>query len=110
MFWRDNARSKTSVCPDSAEAPEPRLEASRTQSIRLKCLVESSAYLTPWVFSATLTPSNWPYTYQDFPGAVKMKTANETDGRRLDLGVVFVESRSEERRVGKECRSRWSPY
>ena len=23
---------------------------------------------------------------------------------------VFVEKRSEERRVGKECRSRWSPY
>ena len=22
----------------------------------------------------------------------------------------YVESRSEERRVGKECRSRWSPY
>ena len=22
----------------------------------------------------------------------------------------FVEHRSEERRVGKECRSRWSPY
>ncbi len=22
----------------------------------------------------------------------------------------FVELRSEERRVGKECRSRWSPY
>src|SRR3712207_9199697 len=26
---------------------------------------------------------------------------------KLDL---VVESRSEERRVGKECRSRWSPY
>ena len=23
---------------------------------------------------------------------------------------IFVEDRSEERRVGKECRSRWSPY
>src|SRR2546421_12905895 len=25
-------------------------------------------------------------------------------------GEVQVEQRSEERRVGKECRSRWSPY
>ena len=25
-------------------------------------------------------------------------------------GVITVRSRSEERRVGKECRSRWSPY
>ena len=24
--------------------------------------------------------------------------------------VVMIVSRSEERRVGKECRSRWSPY
>ena len=25
-------------------------------------------------------------------------------------GIIFVILRSEERRVGKECRSRWSPY
>ena len=25
-------------------------------------------------------------------------------------GLPFVALRSEERRVGKECRSRWSPY
>ena len=31
---------------------------------------------------------------------------------RGDVGAVkaAVETRSEERRVGKECRSRWSPY
>src|SRR2546430_3445455 len=27
-----------------------------------------------------------------------------------DLKDLFVQVRSEERRVGKECRSRWSPY
>ena len=27
-----------------------------------------------------------------------------------DLGVRIRAERSEERRVGKECRSRWSPY
>ena len=27
-----------------------------------------------------------------------------------DVDVVFCVPRSEERRVGKECRSRWSPY
>src|SRR2546425_12865487 len=34
-------------------------------------------------------------------------------GRRGDADVVLShapEARSEERRVGKECRSRWSPY
>ena len=29
-----------------------------------------------------------------------------TDG----TGIVHIAPRSEERRVGKECRSRWSPY
>ena len=27
-----------------------------------------------------------------------------------DINTVVVLLRSEERRVGKECRSRWSPY
>src|SRR3712207_9212001 len=26
------------------------------------------------------------------------------------LGIIIIYYRSEERRVGKECRSRWSPY
>ena len=29
---------------------------------------------------------------------------------RFQLGVAGIPDRSEERRVGKECRSRWSPY
>ena len=28
----------------------------------------------------------------------------------IGLGVSALAERSEERRVGKECRSRWSPY
>ena len=31
------------------------------------------------------------------------------DGIRIVFGGLFS-TRSEERRVGKECRSRWSPY
>src|SRR3954463_12739979 len=30
--------------------------------------------------------------------------------RPIQLSHVVLNSRSEERRVGKECRSRWSPY
>src|SRR5579862_2145613 len=29
---------------------------------------------------------------------------------KIDIIVVYKVDRSEERRVGKECRSRWSPY
>src|SRR6266581_3146078 len=38
------------------------------------------------------------------PGKVRYQRVGK-DGRRVN-----VEARSEERRVGKECRSRWSPY
>ena len=33
-------------------------------------------------------------------------------GRAVEAGIVdlAITTRSEERRVGKECRSRWSPY
>src|SRR2546426_9641263 len=31
-------------------------------------------------------------------------------GCLVDLSAYGIEERSEERRVGKECRSRWSPY
>src|SRR2546426_11999924 len=34
----------------------------------------------------------------------------EGPGRRERAHVQLVDDRSEERRVGKECRSRWSPY
>src|SRR2546430_15689691 len=32
------------------------------------------------------------------------------DGREVRYPVAWINIRSEERRVGKECRSRWSPY
>ena len=53
---------------------------------------------------------------------VPLKDGKITDENRLvaalptikkliaDGGKVILCSRSEERRVGKECRSRWSPY
>ena len=45
---------------------------------------------------------NQDYTYLE-------KLINEK-ARELDADVEIFQSRSEERRVGKECRSRWSPY
>src|SRR2546430_4313405 len=30
--------------------------------------------------------------------------------QRIEMGKSYLPWRSEERRVGKECRSRWSPY
>ena len=40
------------------------------------------------------------------PGVIALLTEVETDYPHFDTCC----NRSEERRVGKECRSRWSPY
>src|SRR5256885_16131978 len=39
-----------------------------------------------------------------------IKEAAEGSLKRLKTDVIDLFYRSEERRVGKECRSRWSPY
>ena len=39
-----------------------------------------------------------------------VETPNTVTANFLSLGTVNLGERSEERRVGKECRSRWSPY
>src|SRR2546427_3006033 len=53
-------------------------------------------------------------------GALDLKLRQEMQlelkAIQLEVGITFIyvthdqEERSEERRVGKECRSRWSPY
>ena len=47
------------------------------------------------------------YTRGSVPGAVSIPLA-EVEERMEELPKE--KPRSEERRVGKECRSRWSPY
>ena len=38
------------------------------------------------------------------------KLSNELTDKEREMYEYIVKYRSEERRVGKECRSRWSPY
>src|SRR5258708_27425272 len=48
-----------------------------------------------------------------FPVAVALTDPNPAPGTIMTLNFVQgsgSSARSEERRVGKECRSRWSPY
>ena len=41
---------------------------------------------------------------------MKSNLRNEIKSYIVRQGMTMQEVRSEERRVGKECRSRWSPY
>ena len=44
------------------------------------------------------------------PGALVVGAKLADDGEGAVVKLLDVAGRSEERRVGKECRSRWSPY
>src|SRR2546422_10290048 len=53
--------------------------------------------------------------YQEADGKLVLRLTNFKTSNGPDVHVILVETkdamdRSEERRVGKECRSRWSPY
>ena len=42
---------------------------------------------------------------------IKTMTIEDIERRRAEIKkIIQTDDRSEERRVGKECRSRWSPY
>ena len=56
---------------------------------------------------------NYGYNEPIFLNDLKIEELSENAVRQSVKRLVangFLERRSEERRVGKECRSRWSPY
>ena len=53
-------------------------------------------------------PEEQEYLQAQFLGAPPAVVPKVLDARLRN--VEAMSSRSEERRVGKECRSRWSPY
>src|SRR5437764_4784382 len=48
--------------------------------------------------------------WQEYVGSGKVSEEAFRNGRRAFVEELLDKPRSEERRVGKECRSRWSTY
>src|SRR5256886_3110381 len=82
------------------------VEAIQTLYIRAAANHWDRLIYAPRLGSATNTVKLRPLSesYPNFPSARLPGW-----GQRL-MGVDPIAGRSEERRVGKECRSRWSPY
>ena len=53
-------------------------------------------------------PDHLNLTIRNYANALEIRDRYRE--KILSDGETIVEVRSEERRVGKECRSRWSPY
>ena len=60
-------------------------------------------------YSTAHVYKNALYSFRKFCGTLNMSFRQVTKERLRRYGQYLYE-RSEERRVGKECRSRWSPY
>ena len=61
----------------------------------------------------TLTTVTLSITLLITGGCNNMEAKKEETGKNTAIENIFARKsvrRSEERRVGKECRSRWSPY
>ena len=70
----------------------------------IKFVLDSHSYLT--LFQKKITALS--YQSDDFRELEKPYRIFATN--KIHSLLEFYSSRSEERRVGKECRSRWSPY
>src|SRR2546430_15986682 len=99
-------------------APEQRLDCASTPA-----LDASGAAPAPRILSDPVCPHT--YSWGEAPTAKQaVKRIRELMGEDRELSAVAracilssgdprltgILQRSEERRVGKECRSRWSPY
>ena len=48
--------------------------------------------------------------FRRFTNLARAQLGEKLGSLKLQSNATLVDDRSEERRVGKECRSRWSPY
>ena len=75
-------------------------------------IVEPAAFRTNWSGPSMRQSVTQIDDYADTAGA-RRKNTPDTYGHQPgdpERAAAAIVDRSEERRVGKECRSRWSPY
>jgi len=73
-------------------------------------LIDDRKYSSKVIYEHLEVPTG--HDGKDHPKNLICNVKQWTGGTKGDPVVYFLENeeRSEERRVGKECRSRWSPY
>src|ERR1051326_1982102 len=67
-------------------------------------------YVLPSLWDEFAGKVNLIYIDPPFATGDDFSVQVQVDGQEFTKEPSVIEQRSEERRVGKECRSRWSPY
>src|SRR5574344_263796 len=89
-----------------AASHTPEANAKRTQTMRENKLIQAELY--SHLKEALLDGTNTPYYAKFIDKYLKEAYANPNGPcGKIVACSIFSEDRSEERRVGKECRSRW---
>ena len=73
-------------------------------------VVRQGCILSPWLYNLYAKYIMQNAGLNETQAGNRIARRNITNLRYADDTTLMAESRSEERRVGKECRSRWSPY
>ena len=71
--------------------------------VLIRLFLGEPCYIPSESMEPTLCTGDWVWVDKASCGAL-------LPDRFADIPLLNVFTRSEERRVGKECRSRWSPY
>src|ERR1041385_3691613 len=77
---------------------------------RFKAFTSPPLVMVNWLLPPPEPKVKAPLLFQMEPGSDTITKLLLAPAPLPTVAVVFVTARSEERRVGKECRSRWSPY
>src|SRR2546422_11693821 len=92
----------------------PTVNAQRWVSIDVTVIVDPLAVRAPPAFTTNVTALIARFEPLVFsvvvPAPPAIVSVPPTSKLFAAIVNVTVDARSEERRVGKECRSRWSPY
>src|SRR5260370_1317125 len=82
--------------------------SSRRRHTRFKCDWSSDVCSSDLLLDDLTVAENLdvPLSYRDITKSERQALVADA----LDRFGIVAKKRSEERRVGKECRSRWSPY
>ena len=95
--WEGDPKKAQSIIKECKKAGA---DAVKFQMWRAKDLYEKSHPNWKKIVKSELT----------FEKAKQIKKIADKNHIEFFCSVFYSEGRSEERRVGKECRSRWSPY
>ena len=88
----------------------PKTDVTDRSSQNISIIKEQLAILEESLASAEVTPEQYAQTRNELETSLLQDIESEETPVDTKALQIHGRWRSEERRVGKECRSRWSPY